>query len=201
MISAHTYLIYFVLYAIAVAVPGPGILAIVARALGSGFRATLPAVAGNTLGDLILMSLSAFGLAVVAHEMSGLFYAVKLAGAGYLIWLGYRYWTAPIGELRITSSSVQKGFISQLLLTLGNPKGLVFFLALMPSVIDLGTLGSRGYLQLCTVTLIVIPSVELAYAALAAQVRSFLTSVMARRRMNKGAGTIMIGAGIGVAVS
>jgi threonine/homoserine/homoserine lactone efflux protein len=201
MITAHNYLLYFVLYAIAVAVPGPGITAIVARALGSGFRATVPAVAGNTVGDLVLMTLSVFGLAVVARQMGGLFLGVKLAGAAYLIWLGYRTWTTPVTELKLAPSSAHQGFIAQLLLTLGNPKGLVFFLALMPSVIDLSRLNSLGYAQLCTVTLILIPSIELAYAGLAAQVRSFLTSAMARKRMNKGAGAIMIGAGVGVAVS
>ena len=201
MIAAHNYLVYFVLYAIAVAVPGPGILAIVARALGSGFRATVPAVAGNTVGDLMLMTLSAFGMAAVARQMGGLFLGVKLAGAAYLIWLGYRCWRAPVAELKIAPSSAQQGFVAQLLLTLGNPKGLVFFLALMPSVIDLSRLNAAGYAQLCSVTLILIPAIELAYAALASQVRSFLTSVTARKRMNKSAGAIMIGAGIGVAVN
>ena len=201
MISLHTYLIYFTLYAIAVAIPGPGILAIVARALGNGLRATIPAVLGNTLGDLILMSLSAFGLAVVAREMGSLFLGVKLAGAAYLIWLGYRYWTAPVADLQLAPSKAHQGFIAQLMLTLGNPKGLVFFLALMPSVIDLNRLNSAGYAQLCTVTLILIPAIELAYAALASQVRVFLAGATARKRLNKGAAAVMIGAGIGVAVN
>ncbi len=201
MISLHTYLIYFSFYAIAVAIPGPGILAIVARALGNGLRATIPAVLGNTLGDLILMSLSAFGLAVVAREMGSLFLGVKLAGAAYLIWLGYKYWTAPVEELRLAPSKAHQGFIAQLMLTLGNPKGLVFFLALMPSVIDLNQLNAAGYAQLCTVTLILIPAIELAYAALASQVRVFLAGATARKRLNKGAAAVMIGAGIGVAVN
>jgi threonine/homoserine/homoserine lactone efflux protein len=201
MISLHGYLIYFMLYAIAVAIPGPGILAIVGRALGGGLRNTIPAILGNTLGDLILMTLSAFGLAVVAREMEGLFYAVKLMGAAYLLYLGYRYWTAPVVEARIMPSKAHQGFLAQLLLTLSNPKGLVFFLALMPSVIDLGKLNGLGYLQLISVTLIIIPSIETAYAALAARARMFLTGVTARRRMNKSAAAIMIGAGIGVAVN
>jgi len=201
MILPHSYLIYFTLYAIAVAIPGPGILAIVSRALGSGFRNTLPAILGNTLGDLILMTLSAFGLAVVAREMSGLFHVVKLIGAAYLLYLGYRYWTAPVTRTHIMPSKAHQGFLAQLLLTLGNPKGLVFFLALTPSVIDLGKLNGLGYLQLISVTLILIPSIEIACAALAAQVRVFLTGVTARRRMNKSAAAIMIGAGIGVAVN
>jgi threonine/homoserine/homoserine lactone efflux protein len=201
MISLHTYLIYFSLYAIAVAIPGRGILAIVARALGNGFRATIPAVLGNMLGDLILMSLSAFGLAVVAREMGSLFLGVKLAGAAYLVWLGYKYWTAPVTDLRLAPSKAHQGFVAQLMLTLGNPKGLVFFLALMPSVIDLNRLSPAGYAQLCTVTLILIPAIELAYAALASQVRIFLAGATARKRLNKGAAAVMIGAGIGVAVN
>jgi threonine/homoserine/homoserine lactone efflux protein len=201
MIPLHTYLIYFALYAIAVAIPGPGILAIVARALGTGFRATVPAVLGNTLGDLILMSLSAFGLAVVAHQLGSLFLIVKLGGAAYLIGLGYRYWTAPVADVTVEPSKGHQGFLAQLMLTLGNPKGLVFFLALMPSVIDLSRLNAMGYGQLCTVTLILIPAIELAYAALASQVRVFLAGVTARKRLNKGAAAVMIGAGVGVVVS
>jgi threonine/homoserine/homoserine lactone efflux protein len=201
VIPLHNYLLYFVLYAIAVAMPGPGIFAIIARALGSGFKATVPAVMGNTLGDLVLMTLSALGLAVIAREMGELFYAVKLTGAAYLIYLGYRYWTAPVADSVVVPSRARQGFVSQLMLTLGNPKGIVFFLALMPSVVNLGKLNGTGYAQLCTVTLVLIPAIELAYAALASQVRSFLTGVVARKRMNKSAGAIMISAGVGVAVT
>ena len=96
MIPLHNLLLYCGIYAAAIATPGPGIFAIIARALNGGFRSTIPAVIGNTLGDLILMSLSALGLAVVARQMGGLFLIVKLAGAAYLIWLGYKSWTAPV---------------------------------------------------------------------------------------------------------
>jgi threonine/homoserine/homoserine lactone efflux protein len=201
MIPWHNYLLYCGLYAVAVALPGPGVFAIAARALGSGFRATLPAIAGNAVGDLTLMTLSALGLAVIARELGSLFLVVKLAGAAYLVWFGYRYWTAPVSDLNIAPSSARQGFLSQLLLTLGNPKGILFFVALMPTAIDLGKLNGAGYGQMCLATLIVIPAVEMAYAALASQVRVFLSSATARRRLNKGAGAIMISAGVGVAVS
>ena len=58
MIPLHSLLLYCGIYAVAIATPGPGIFAIIARALSGGFRSTVPAVLGNTLGDLILMSLS-----------------------------------------------------------------------------------------------------------------------------------------------
>jgi threonine/homoserine/homoserine lactone efflux protein len=200
MIALHSLLLYCGIYAVAIATPGPGIFAIIARALGGGFRSTVPAVLGNTLGDLILMSLSALGLAVAAQQMGGLFLIVKLAGAAYLIWLGYKSWTAG-GTAVSDQVPANKGFWSQLALTLGNPKAIVMFLAILPTAIDLNRLTPTGYLQLCLCTLVLIPGIEFLYAALASQARAFLSGPKARRRMNKGAGAIMIGAGIGVAVN
>jgi threonine/homoserine/homoserine lactone efflux protein len=198
MIPLHNLLLYCGIYAAAIATPGPGVFAIIARALNGGFRSTIPAVIGNTLGDLILMSLSAFGLAVVARQMGELFLIVKLAGAAYLIWLGYKSWTAPVAA---TDGAPGGGFWSQLALTLGNPKAIVMFVAILPTAIDLSRLTPMGYLQLCVCTLILIPGIEFSYAALAGSARRFLSGVKARRRMNKGAGAIMMGAGVGVVVS
>ena len=200
MIPLHSLLLYCGIYAAAIATPGPGIFAIIARALNGGLRSTVPAVLGNTLGDLVLMSLSAFGLAVVARQMGGLFLIVKLAGAAYLVWLGYKSWTA--GSTAAGDQlPAKKGFWSQLALTLGNPKAIVMFVAILPTAIDLNRLTPAGYLQLCLCTLVLIPGIEFLYAALASQARVFLSSPKARRRMNKGAGAIMIGAGVGVVVS
>ena len=202
MLSLHAYLLYCGLYAIAIAVPGPGIVAIVARALGSGFRATIPAAIGTAVGDLIWVTMSAFGLALVAQAMGSLFMIVKLAGAAYLLYLGYRYWTAPVAGLEtVVPASAQQSFLSQLSLTLGNPKAIAFFVALLPTVVDLNRLNVFGYLQLCAATLVLIPTITLSYAALASRVRGFLASKKARGRLNKGAAAVMVGAGIGVAVS
>src|ERR1700727_162478 len=122
MISIHALALYCGIYAVAIAVPGPGIVAIVARALNGGVRATIPAVMGNTLGDLVLMTLSVLGLSLVAHEMGRVFLAVKLSGAVYLIYLGYRYWTAPVAEAAVVERDRRRSFWAQLALTLGNPK-------------------------------------------------------------------------------
>jgi len=202
MLSWHSYLLYCGLYAVAIAVPGPGIVAIVARALGSGFRSAIPAAAGTALGDWILMSLSAFGLALAAQAMGGLFLIVKLLGAAYLVYLGWRYWTAPVEEMAApVPSSARQGFLSQLSLTLGNPKAIAFFVALLPSVVDLNHIGAGGYLALSGATFVLIPAITLSYAAAASHVRAFLTSRAARRRINRTAAVVMIGAAVGVTVS
>lgn len=202
MLSLHAYLLYCGLYAVVIIMPGPGVVAIVARALGSGYRACIPAAIGTAVGDLIWMTLSAFGLAAVAQAMGQSFMAVKLAGAAYLIFMGYRYWMAPVTDMpEIVASSAREGFVSQLSVTLGNPKAMGFFLAALPAVVDLKHLNAGGYLQLCAATAVLIPSIMLSYAALAARVRSFLTSRRARKGINRTAAVVMVGAGVGVAVS
>jgi threonine/homoserine/homoserine lactone efflux protein len=194
MIPWHNYFLYCALYAVAIAVPGPAIIAIVARALGSGFRATLPATTGILVGDLILMTLSAFGLALVAQAMGQLFLIVKIAGALYLFTLAYKYWTAKVEEIG-EPQSAGRGFLAYLGLTLGNPKAIAFFVALLPVAVNPRELSLAGYLQLCAATFVLIPAITLGYAALAAQLSRFVASRKARKRINKGAGAVMAGAG------
>ncbi len=203
MLSLHSYLIYCGLYALAIAIPGPGVVAIIARALQSGFRATIPAAIGTAVGDWALMSLSALGLAVLAESMGRLFLVVKLAGAAYLFYLGYKYWNAKIEDepSSVVPDSARQGFLSQLSLTLGNPKAIAFFVALLPAVVDLNHLSFVGYLQLSLATFLLIPGITLTYAGLAARVRTFITSRRAQRGINKTAAVVMVAAGIGVAAS
>jgi len=201
MIPLHNYLLYCTLYAIAIATPGPGIFSIVARALGSGFKAIVPACLGVTVGDLILMTITAFGMSLIAQAMGQLFLIIKLAGGLYLIFLGYKYWTAPVSEqMEIPAESASRGFLTQLGITLSNPKAIAFFVALQPTAIDLSKLTFLGYLELVAATLVLIPAITMGYAAMAARLKEFVASVKARRRINKGAGIVMAGAGIAIMV-
>ena len=196
MIPLHSYLLYCGLYAVAVAVPGPGVIAIVARALGSGFKSVIPGSLGILVGDLCLMTLSAFGLALVAQAMGHLFMIVKIAGGLYLFYLAWKYWTAKVeDDGEVVPQSAGRGFLAYLGLTLSNPKAIAFFVALLPVAVNPRELNAIGYLQLCCATFVVIPVITLGYAALASQLSRFVASRKARRRINKGAGAVMAGAG------
>jgi threonine/homoserine/homoserine lactone efflux protein len=196
MIPLHSYLLYCGLYAVAIAVPGPGVIAIVARALGSGFRSVLPGTIGILIGDLCLMTLSAFGLALVAQAMGHLFMVVKIAGGLYLFYLAYKYWTAKVEEIgEVVPQSSGRGVLAYLGLTLGNPKAIAFFVALLPVAVNPRELNAIGYLQLVAATCVLIPAITLGYAALASQLSRFVASRKARLRVNKGAGAVMAGAG------
>src|SRR4051812_9073217 len=118
MIPLHNLLLYIGIYAFVIALPGPNVIAIAARALAGGFRAAVPAAFGTALGDILLMSFSAFGLELVANVSSRIFFVVKAAGVLYLLWLGYKYWTAPADELNLeaaspTSGGLRRSFLAQ----------------------------------------------------------------------------------------
>jgi len=200
MIPLHNLLLYAGVYALVIALPGPNVIAIAARALAGGFAAAIPAAFGTALGDIVLMSLSVFGLELVAKASGELFFAVKIAGVVYLLWLGVKYWNAPVETLDVRVSSPRQGFFSQLAVTAGNPKGMAFFFALLPTMVDLAHINLAGYLELVAATFILIPAITLTYAALAARTRGLLVGETARRRLNKSAGAIIIGAALGIAV-
>ena len=85
-------------------------------------------------------------------------------------------------------------------ITLSNPKAIAFFVALQPTAIDLNRLTFSGYLELVGATLVLIPAITMGYAGLAARLKNLVASLKARRRINKGAGMVMAGAGIVIMV-
>ncbi|MEZ5863113.1 MAG: LysE family translocator [Geminicoccaceae bacterium] len=82
--------------AVLLAIPGPTIMLVVAYALGQGKRAAAATVAGVALGDFTAMTASLLGLGVLLATSATLFTILKLVGAAYLVYLGVRFWRAPV---------------------------------------------------------------------------------------------------------
>lgn len=129
--------------AVLVAIPGPTVMLVVGFALGEGRRSVVATAPGVALGDLIATSCSLLGLGALMAASATVFAAVKLAGAGYLVWLGAKMlWGARRGaaapEARIlrAAASRERMFRQAFLVTLLNPKALVFFVAFAPQFID-----------------------------------------------------------------
>ena len=145
--SAYGLLVFSLIYALAVATPGPGVAAILARALGRGVAGAPAFIGGFIAGDLLWFTLAALGLAVLAQQAHALFVGVRFAGAAYLLYLAWRLWRAPSATLSALApperESTLQLFLGALALTLGNPKTMVFFLAVLPTVVDLAHLTGR----------------------------------------------------------
>jgi threonine/homoserine/homoserine lactone efflux protein len=200
-VTLSSLLIFAGVYFVAVATPGPGVAALVARVLGQGLRGVAPLIAGYFVGDMIWLALAATGLAVIAKMFVGLFVAIKFAGAAYLLYLAWRMATAPtaFGAPPSSASRGWRAFLGSLSLTLGNPKVIVFFLSIMPLVVDVKTLTLPALAELAVVSAIVIFSTLAGYALAASRARALLSSTWAVRYVHRAAAALMAGVAVAVA--
>ena len=198
--NLYAYATYCLALGIAAAIPGPGVAAVVARALGTGFRRSLALTSGIVAGDLFYLTLATLGLAAVARAMPEAFLAIRIGGALYLLWLAWQFWHSGISSRQITGSAGRReglaSFMAGLAVTVGNPKTIVFYLALLPTVIDMAGVRLHEWLVLSVLTIGILYAVLLPYAALAARARSFFKDPGAMRILNRFAALAMAAAAV-----
>jgi threonine/homoserine/homoserine lactone efflux protein len=199
--TLSSLILFAAVYFAAVATPGPGVAALVARVLGQGLTGLAPFIAGYFVGDMIWLMLAATGLAVIAKTFAGVFVAIKFAGAAYLLYLAWRMATAPavVGAASTEATRGWRAFLGSLSLTLGNPKVMVFFLSIMPLVVDVKTLTALALFELALVCGVVISATLALYALAANRARTLLRSTRAMRCVNRAAGGLMASAALAVA--
>src|SRR5690606_21387871 len=164
--------------------PGPSIAALVARVLAKGFRDVLPFLAAMWIGEGIWLSFAVFGLAYIAETFHHAFVVIKYAGVAYLAYLAWKMWTAPVAADQSEmprAGSAWKLFLAGMAVTLGNPTIMVFYLALLPTIIDLHAVTLVGWLELTATMFAVLIAVDLTWATAAAQARRLLKSPRAMR--------------------
>lgn len=138
--------------------PGPGLATILSRALASGPLAGLAVTAGLVIADFAFIAVAMAGLTAIAATLGPLFQVIKYAGALYLVWLGYRAFRGS-GAVLTVAPRGGKGLLKDVglgfLVTLGNPKAILFYGALLPSFLDLGRIGFGDFLVLCAIIVVV----------------------------------------------
>lgn len=197
-------LVFSAAYVLAVASPGPGIAAVVSQVLGRGLRAAPMYILGILTGDLIWFTTAALGLAAVAQAYAAVFLAIKWAGVIYLLFLAWQMWASParpagIGEDRgaVSYGSLYAGGLT---LTLGNPKAIAFFVALLPSILDLEHMTPAGFAEVAALIAIILPAVLMLYALFAHAARGFFRSAPALKALNRVAGAAIAGAAVTIAL-
>ncbi len=196
-------LIFAAALLVAAGSPGPSIAAMVARVLTRGVRDVLPFLVAMWVGEAIWLSLAVFGLSVIAQSFALAFTIVKWAGVAYLAWLAWKMWMAPVsdgGDSLPRSDSPLKLFMAGMAVTLGNPKIMVFYLALLPTFVDLETVTFTGWAELTLTMALVLVAVDLGWALAASQARRLLKSPRAVRFTNRLGATAMAGAAAAIAV-
>ena len=189
---------------VAAGTPGPNVGALVARVISRGHKGVFPFMFGLWLGDAVWLSLAVWGLAALANTFHTAFLILKYAGVAYLIYLSWKMWIAPVDEVSDESaiprqSEAVRLFLSALAITLGNPKIMVFYLAILPTVVDITHVSLVGWGELLLVMFAVLAAVDTAWVVLAAQARRFLRSPRMMRIANRTSAGMMAGAAVAIA--
>jgi threonine/homoserine/homoserine lactone efflux protein len=191
------------IYFAAVSTPGPGIAAIVARGLAQGTKGAVPFIAGFVLGDLIWLTVAVTGLSVIAQTFEALFLAIKYLGCAYLLFIAWKIWNASVVVSEVAAkagiTSAWTSFLGALTLTLGNPKVIVFFMSVMPLVVDMNAITPLMFTQLVGMAFFVLAPVMTGYLLLANRARRLFKSETALRRINRGTAAIMAGTAVAIA--
>jgi len=200
--SLNLYLAFLLAVVVVVIIPGPSVTLVIANSLRHGMRAGLLNVAGTQIGLAVIIGVVGLGLASVARTMGWWFDWLRLAGAVYLIWLGWKMLRAPAPTADAPRPPRPAGgFLLQgLLVALSNPKTLFFFGAFFPQFMDPHGNTMLQLLLLGGTAMLVAAISDSAYALLAGRAGT----LVARRRIHqfaKASGLCLIGGGAWLAFS
>lgn len=190
--------------AVAALTPGPAVTAIVARAITDGARPAMAINAGVVTGDLLFFALAAAGMAAAARSLGEFFTVLQWLGALYLLWQGVTLWRATprvaVGlQPTAHETHLWRNYGAGLLLMFGHVQAMLFYAALLPGFVDVGSLTLADLAVIGVMLAVVIGGVNSGYALLAARARGFFADQRAQRVLYRVAGTLMLVAAVLVA--
>lgn len=180
------------------ALPGPGTFALLTATGKGGFRAGAAATAGLIVGDQILLWLAVAGVAALLATHPTVFQAVQYAGAAYLCWIGFKLLRARDGTTPVVPMEAGRYFRQATLITVLNPKAIVFYMAFFPLFIDPAR--HQGMVTFAAMAVTIAALTAVYCLTLCAFAHAIAAKVRAHRRMAKWlerlAGVFLIGFGI-----
>jgi threonine/homoserine/homoserine lactone efflux protein len=180
-------------------VPGPGQVAVVARTSASGLAHGFATAIGIVLGDYLLIALAVFGLSALAQAWQGVFALVGIFGGVYLIWLGGRTLRVRPQRLEVEPVSAESwaaDVVAGFVVTLGDPKAVVFYVSFLPAFISFDPVSVRGVLVVMALSTVIVIAVAMTYATLADRARAIFAGKRGGRAMDVAAATAMFGVGL-----
>ena len=198
----HVWLAFLVASCVIAVSPGSGAVLSMSHGLSYGVRRTTATIVGLQLGLAVILLVAGLGVGAVLTASASAFLVVKVVGACYLLWLGWRQWRAPVAKIEggttqaaepdlTAPQRVLRGFLTNVT----NPKGIVFMAAVLPQFIQPTRPLWLQLLVLLATTVMVDVTVMHGYAWLAARLQGMLRSVRARRAQNRVFGGVLMAMG------
>jgi len=187
----------FTLFVFAVT-PGPGTLALLSISTSKGLASAIFFSIGMTLGDLSYLTIVIFSLNALADLITPVTTAVQYFGACYLFYLGYSQWTAGKFSMdnEVSAQSHLKELLTGFLLAGTNPKVMIFYLSVLPSLIDLNQVSIAYGLKIVATVAISLLLGLVFIGVLGKKLRQLISSQKMALRVNRIFGTVMIGVGL-----
>jgi homoserine/homoserine lactone efflux protein len=183
-------------------VPGPSVSVVVANSLAGGTRAGLLTILGTELSMLSMVFIVALGLEAVMTAVSGAFEIIKLIGAAYLVWIGWKMFTSS-GKLHLEAASGREPlgrYVWQgALVNWANPKTLLFLGAFLPQFVDLSRSAFDQIMVLGLIVMAVATATDALYAIAAGQARNVLTAARVKM-MSRVSGVVLMAGGVWLAL-
>jgi threonine/homoserine/homoserine lactone efflux protein len=202
MIDPSLLAAFIVACAVLCLIPGPNLALIVSNSVAHGPRYGLLTLAGTTAAMVPQLLLTSLGMTAVLTGMASWFTSLRWLGVVYLIWLGVQYWRAPVTDLTKTGAQPRSArgiFLRAFLVSISNPKTLVFYGAFFPQFVSHSKPLAPQLVTLCVVFLLVVVLVDGSWALAAGRMRTLLR--MHGRLRNRLTGGLLIGAGLGLAMA
>ena len=195
-----------VLYAIAVLIlfltPGPVWVALLARAMSGGFQAALPLALGVAVGDAVWPIIAILGVSWVVNEIDGIMTILRYVSAVVFLVMGVSLTLKSENILdsdsRLTRPGMWAGFIAGVVVILGNPKAILFYMGVLPGFFDLIQVTFLDAVVIVTVSIAVPFLGNLLLASFVNRARVFLQSPRVVRRINTVSGVMLIAVGIAI---
>lgn len=203
MFGIADYSAFVIAIIVFLAIPGPGNLAIITSTSKGRLLGGLASTFGVIVGDQILLWAAVAGLAAVLAKMPTAFQFIQWAGAIYLVWLGLKMIFAKPGDAPILQMQPRRFFQQSLMITLLNPKAIVFYMAFFPLFVDparhqglltFGVMAATIALLAFIYCMIVVLITHFAASRLRANPRIVVWA-------NRLAGTMLIGFGLKLAIT
>jgi threonine/homoserine/homoserine lactone efflux protein len=195
--SGITFFIAIFIFSIT---PGPGIFAILARSISRGARASFSLSLGMVMSDIVYLVMACYGLAAIASAWEEVFLIIRYAGAAYLIYLGWKMWISPVstvssGDNLQDAKNEMASFIQGFMISASNPKVILFYVAFLPTFMDLTVLSASDIVLASFLTFVALLLGLTIISVGASQARRFMKSERSMKTLNRTAGGIMASAG------
>ena len=203
MLGVTDYGAFVIAIIVFLLIPGPGNLALITSTGKGGIRGGLAATLGVIVGDQVLMWMAVAGVAALLTAYPAAFSAVQWLGAAYLAWLGGTMLFAKPGAAPVLEIKPHHYLRQALMITLLNPKAIVFYMAFFPLFVD--PVRHQG-LSTFAFMAVTIATLTFAYGVVAVLLTHFLAerlraNPIVGRLLEKLAGLFLIGFGIKLVVT